>query len=187
MKDIIKFIMFIIYSTSIFFFPNNQSILIFISINLIAMIYVKVHIKKVLLGTIKILPFIIFTFLINCLLDEVVKAMWIGIKLLIVCNITMIYARTTTVTGIAETIKTLCVPLKIFKINTEEIKMIVCISLSMIPILKRDLSEMKAACKAKNIKFNIKNMKIILSKFLLSLLMRVNQIEEALIAKGQSY
>ena len=88
--------------------------------------------------------------------------------------------------GVAETIKILCTPLKIIKIDTDEIKILVCISLSMIPILKNDLREVKEACMAKNISFNVKNIKIILAKFFLSLIMRVNQIEEALIAKGYS-
>lgn len=56
----------------------------------------------------------------------------------------------------------------------------------MIPILRKDISEMKEACRAKGIKLNIKNTKIILSKTCLSLIMRVNSIEEALIAKGQN-
>ena len=133
------------------------------------------------------MPFIIFTFIINCLLDDIMNAIWIGIKLLIVCNMTMIYSNTTTVTGVAETIKELCSPLKLFRINTDEIKIIVCISLTMIPILKKDLSEMKEACRAKGIKINIKNIKTILSKFSLSILIRVNELEEALIAKGQNY
>ncbi len=60
----------------------------------------------------------------------------------------------------------------------------VCISLSMIPVLKKDLSEVKEACKAKNISMNIKNTKIILGKFFISLIKRVNEIEESLIAKG---
>ncbi len=60
----------------------------------------------------------------------------------------------------------------------------VCISLSMIPILKNNICELKSACKAKNIDFNIKNMKYILSKFFLSIIMRVNKIEESLISKG---
>lgn len=59
----------------------------------------------------------------------------------------------------------------------------VCISLSVIPVLKKDLQEVKEACIAKNIDFNIKNMKIILSKFFISLIARVSEIEEALIAK----
>lgn len=89
--------------------------------------------------------------------------------------------------GVAETIQLLCTPLKIFKINTDEIKVIICISLSMIPILKKDLNETKEACRAKTISFNIKNTKYILSKFFLSLIKRVNQIEESLISKGYNY
>lgn len=88
--------------------------------------------------------------------------------------------------GIADTIKTICSPLKIFKVNTDDIKVMVCISLSVIPILKKDLYELKEACKSKNITFNIKNMKIVLAKFFLSLISRVNEIEESLIAKGYS-
>ena len=86
--------------------------------------------------------------------------------------------------GISETIRIICLPLKILKINVDEIKVMICISLSMIPILKNNLYQLKEACIAKNINFNIRNMKIILSKFFLSLMTRINQIEEALIAKG---
>ena len=88
--------------------------------------------------------------------------------------------------GIAETIKTICFPLKIFNINTDEIKLLVCISLSVIPILKIELFEIKEACIAKNLSFNIKNTKIILAKFFVSLITKVNEIEESLIAKGYS-
>lgn len=86
--------------------------------------------------------------------------------------------------GIAETIKRICFPLKVFRINTDEIRIMICISLSMITILKKSLNEMKEACRAKNITLNIKNMKIVLAKFFLLLITRVNQIEESLIAKG---
>lgn len=60
----------------------------------------------------------------------------------------------------------------------------VCISLSIIPVLKKDLNEVKEACKAKKIYFNTNNMKIVLSKFFISLIKKVSEIEEALIAKG---
>lgn len=97
MKDIIKFLCFIFYSTSIFFLPNSSLICIFILINFIIGFISKVAITKLIKSTLKILPFIIFTFLINCLLDEFLNAFWIGIKLLIVCNITVVYSNTTTV------------------------------------------------------------------------------------------
>lgn len=86
--------------------------------------------------------------------------------------------------GIAETIKLLCSPLKILKINTEDIKILVCISLSMIFVLKNDLKETKEACKAKGIQFNLKNIKFILSKFFMSLILKIDQIEDSLISKG---
>ena len=60
----------------------------------------------------------------------------------------------------------------------------VCIAISTIPILKKDLLEVKEACRCRNIDFNIKNSKVIFTKFFLSLIKKVNQMEEALIAKG---
>ena len=63
----------------------------------------------------------------------------------------------------------------------------VCISLSLLPAIKNDLTEIKNACKDKKINMNLTNMKYILSKFLLSLIKRVNQIDEALIEKGCDY
>ncbi len=89
--------------------------------------------------------------------------------------------------GLAKTIKLLCSPLKIFNINTEEIEVLVCICLSMIPILKREYLDVKDACRAKNINLNIKNIKIILSKLLMSFIKRVNEIDEALVEKGYDY
>ncbi|MCI8309044.1 MAG: hypothetical protein HFJ45_02295 [Clostridia bacterium] len=184
MKNLIKFFIFIVYSTIIFFLPNNKFILILILLNFLLMIFLKKYIKNIIINTLKLVPFIIFTFIINLFMDNFINSIWIGVKLLIVCNITVIYANTNTILKIAETMQLLCSPLKIFKIDTNEIKILVCISLSMIPVLKNELYEIKYSCRAKNISFNIKNMKIILSKLFVSLIMRANQIEESLIAKG---
>lgn len=98
MKDVIKFLLFIIYVTSIFFLPNCIFILLFFIVNLLIIILAKLNLKKAIMNTIKILPFIIFTFIINIFLDSFIKALWIGIKLIIVCNTTFIYSQTTTVT-----------------------------------------------------------------------------------------
>lgn len=98
MKNVIRFIGFIIYSTTIFFLPNNRLILLFFAFNLCILFVKKLSIKKVFNKSIKILPFIIFTFLINILLDDFYNALWIGIKLFIVCNITIIYSETTNIT-----------------------------------------------------------------------------------------
>ena len=98
MKNVIKFLIFIIYSTSIFFMPNNVFILSFFILNLVILFISKLKPKKILKKSMQILPFIIFTFLINCILDNINNAIWIGIKLFIVCNITIIYSETTSIT-----------------------------------------------------------------------------------------
>ena len=126
----------------------------------------------------------LFTFLINCWLDTINNAIWIGIKLIIVCNITVIYSKTTSINGIAVTISKLLKPLKIFGIKEEEVKIMVSISLAMLPTLKRNIMELKEACKSKGITINLKNIKYIITSAFLSAIKRVDQIEEALIAKG---
>lgn len=186
MKDVIRFLLFILYSTSVFFLPNNYLILIPAILNLLLILVKKTNLKKIIAKSIEVLPFILFTFLINCILDNIQNAVWIGVKLVIVCNITIIYSETISIAGVAKTIETICRPLKIFKVNADEIKIMVAISLSMLPTLKKSLYELKEACLAKNMVFNVKNIKIMLSKFFLSIISRVNEIEESLIAKGYS-
>ncbi len=154
MKNAIKFLLFVTYSTSIFFLTNNKYIIIFAIFNLFIMHINKLQAKKVMTKSMQVLPFIAFTFIINYMLDNFYNA--------------------------------LCIGLKLFKVNTDDIKVMICISLSVIPILKKDLYELKEACKAKKITLNLKNIKIVLVKFFLSLILRVNEIEESMIEKGYS-
>ncbi len=188
MKNVITFLTFITYSTLIFFVPNKC---IYIAvptvINIIAMICVKVNIKKVIKNIVGLLPFILFTGIINLILENYMYALYISIKLILVCNITYIYSRTTTAFSVAKTVRTLCKPLEIFKINTQDIEILVALGITMVPVLKKEFQDLKNACLAKNIGWNIKNMKIILSKFLISIIKRVNEIDEALIEKGRIY
>ena len=97
MKNAIKFFLFITYATCIFFLPNNKFIILFAIFNLFVMLINKLQLKKVMIKSMQILPFIVFTFIINYMLDSFNNALWIGIKLLIVCNITIVYSETTNV------------------------------------------------------------------------------------------
>jgi len=187
MKNLIVFLVFLIYTTAIFFIPNTPYLFIFLFINLFITFLLRVNIKKLLMYILKIFPFILFTFVINCILDNYINATWIGFKLIFVCHITYLYSRTIGVAQFADTIKLLCSPLKLFKINTDEIKVLICISLSMIPVLKAEFLELKDSCNAKGIQFTLKNSKIILYKFFISLLGRVNQIDESLNEKGYNF
>lgn len=184
MKEVIKFLAFILYATAIFFMPNQMILLTIGIINIILMFVAKVRIKSTLKSMMKFIPFILFTVIVNCVLADVEMALWVGVKLLLVCNITFIYSKTTTVGGIAKTIGMLSTPLKYIKVNVQEIEILVAISLAMIPILKQEYKEVQEACKAKNINLNISNMKIILSKLFLTTFKRIGEIDEALLEKG---
>lgn len=130
------------------------------------------------------MPFILLTVLINWILENYEYAFLVAIKLILVCNSTYIYAKTTSVREMAITIKNLCMPLKLWKVNLEDIEILVCISLSMIPILKKEYRQLKEASFAKGMEINLKNMKPILAKLMVSLMKRVNELEESMIEKG---
>lgn len=187
MKNVIPFILFLIYATAIFLIPNSFFLLCPLSINIVLWIVTKSSIKKTVRNLLKIFPFALLTFVINCWLDSYINALWMAAKLLLVCNITFIYSQTTTTAQIAKTAGKLCTPLKLLKINPEAIEVLVAIALSTLPIMKREYLELREACKAKNIPINLKNSKIVLSRLLISYLKRVNEIDEALIEKGYDY
>lgn len=130
------------------------------------------------------MPFILFTMAFNWWLDSWEAAVWIGLKLLIVCNATMIYGAITTVSSVAALLAKLCVPLRPLGIQPEEVHILVSISLMVIPLLRKNLQEMREACKAKNLRWNFSTAKIILQKLGWVLIRQVNQLEEALLAKG---
>ena len=95
MKNVIKFLLFLTYSTCIFFLPNNYFILVPIFINLIIIIFSKVKINKLIIKSINILPFILFVLIINLFLDNYINALLTAVKLIIVCTITITYSETT--------------------------------------------------------------------------------------------
>lgn len=184
MKNVIMFLGFIMYATLIFFLDSYMLLLVVFLLNIVAMVCFKVKPIASIENIIKLLPFILLTVIINCLLADYVYAFLVAVKLILVCHITYIYAKTTTVKEIANTVKNLCKPLKLLKINPEDIELLVCISLSMLPIFKHEYAQLKEACLAKGIAINVTNMKVILTKLLISIMKRVNEIEASMIEKG---
>lgn len=185
---IAKFLLFIIYITVVFFLPNGWWVLAGIAVNLlwtVAVCWKNLNLfGKIWRGTIKIIPFVLFTAVFNWWLDSWQAALWIGLKLIIVCNATMIYAAKMTVTEVAAILAGLCAPLKVIGISQNDVKILVSVALMMIPTLSKEMRELRQACRAKGMSWNLATLKMILQKTGWSLLARVNQIEEGLMAKG---
>ena len=188
MKNLIKFILFLIYTVGIFFIDNYIAILGIILINILLMLIAKINIKNAVKNLINLLPFIMLTSAINILLVDLNFALLIGIRLLIVCNVTYTFSKTISFIEFSKVIEKIVYPLKIFKINPRDVGIVVTIALSFLPIIKSELQETRRTLEVKGVKNSninlLKNINIIFKPFFVSILQRLNEIELTLKVKG---
>ncbi len=81
-------------------------------------------------------------------------------------------------------IQNMLCPLKIFKINPENIGMMMRIAFCVLPILKTEIEQKRYALKAKGMEPKLSNITIMLKPLLISILRRTNEMEKSLKAKG---
>ena len=192
MTYIIAFILFLIYTIGIFFIKEYYILGVIALINVILMIILKENIKNAFITMIKIMPFIIFTSIINTLISGVNHGLLIGIRLILVCNTTYIFANKqqilTTSHKLQYVIETILKPLKIIKVNSREIGIMVCIAIAFIPIVQNAIIELKYSLKSKGFNVTIKNIikkpNYILAPLITSVIKRIDDIENSLISKG---
>ena len=188
MKNLIKFILFLIYSVGVFFIEDYMILVLVVVFNISLMIIAKINLKNAFNNTIKLLPFILFTIAINIIFMDLKSSILIGIRLILIRNLTYIFSKTISYMEFARVIEKMVYPLKLFGINPEETGLIVIIALSFIPIIKNEFDQIRNVLKVKGIKpttFNmLKNLGLIFKPFLISVMQRINEIETSLRAKG---
>ena len=188
MKNLIKFILFLMYTIGVFFVEDYISFGLIALFNIILMIIAKISLKNAFNNTIKLMPFILFTIAINTIFVDLKFSILIGIRLILIRNLTYIFSKTISYMEFARVIEKMVYPLKLFGINPEEIGLIVIIALSFIPIIKNEFEQIRNVLKVKGIKpttFNLlKNLGLIFKPFLISIMQRLNEIEMSLKAKG---
>lgn len=188
MKNLIKFILFLMYTVGVFFVEDYISFGLIAMFNILLMIASKINLKKALNNTLKLIPFILFTIAINTIFADLKFSILIGIRLILIRNLTYIFSKTISYMEFARVIEKMVYPLKLFGINPEEIGLIVIIALSFIPIIKNEFDQIRDVLKVKGIRpttFNmLKNLGLIFKPFLISVMQRLNEIEISLKAKG---
>lgn len=188
MKNLIKFILFLIYTIGIFFISNYIVLGIIAIFNIILMLLIKINIKNAGNNILKLLPFILFTIIVNILFADLEFGLLIGVRLTLVCNLSYIFSKTITYSEFGEIVEKLVYPFKIFGINPKEIGLVTTIAISFVPIMKSEILQLKNVLKIKGIKptnFNlIKNSNLIFKPFFVSVLQRLNEVEMSLKAKG---
>ena len=188
MTDIIKFILFLTYTVSVFFISSYYGLLVMAIINLILIIVLKIEVKNALRNMLQIVPFIILTAIINLLFQDIKGAFLVFIRLILVCNMTYIFSRNMTTTKFAVVLEKIFIPLKLLKIDPKDISIVVLIAITFIPILRNELTQIKYSLKSKGMNTNsiniLKNLNLIFKPFFVSLLQRTSQIEMALKSKA---
>lgn len=188
MLSVILFVIFLIYTFLIFLIKKYSLLFIVFVINILITIILKENIKKVIFAILKIMPFIIFTSVINIAFSGFSYGILIGIRLILVCQITYVYAKRMTSQKLQYVIETLLKPLNIFKISSKEIGIIVCIGVTFIPIIQREISQIKLSLKSKGFNLSFINIirkpNYILIPLLTSIIKRIDQIEQSLHSKG---
>ncbi len=183
MKNIFKFIVFIIYTILIFFINDFKILICLLLINLVILGVLKIKFKDMIYNFKIFFPFILFTVILNIIFANLNEGILIGIKIIICYNVTYIFSKRTTTTEIAETIKKLFYPLKIFRVNVDNIGIIVSVSICIIPVLRDEISALTQAMKAKGKLMKVSSILIVMKPMLISILRRTNQMEKCLIAK----
>ena len=75
-------------------------------------------------------------------------------------------------------IQNMLYPLKIFKINPENIGMMMRIAFCVLPILKTEIEQKRYALKAKGMEPKLSNITIMIKPLLISILRRTNEMEK---------
>lgn len=188
MLYIIQFILFIAYTILVFFIKSYSLLGIVCAINIIMMLLLRENFKRAIFAILKLMPFIAFTAGINMIISGINFGALIGIRLIFVCNMTYIFAKKMTPHKLQYVIETLLKPLKIFKIDSREIGIIVCIGTTFIPIIQREIQEIKYALKAKGYEINFRNVirkpNYILVPLITMVIKKINDIEASLLSKG---
>ena len=107
---------------------------------------------------------------------------------ILVCNMTYIFSKRITPNKLQFVVEKLLSPLKIFKIDSREIGIIVCIGITFIPIIQKEIEELKNSLKSKGFEVNLKNIikkpNYILLPLITSIIKRIGEIEDSMYSKG---
>ena len=184
MKNVIKVLLFLVYTLSIFLIKHDEFAVIVLAINFILTIVLKISIKGEIGNIMSVIALILFTAIINIVFVDLRTGVMIGIKLILVCNVTYIFSKIMNYTELADALEKILSIFKILKIKPRNISLMICICISFIPTIKKQIKQVRDALKVKGIKLNIRNSSLMFEPITISLLKRVNEIESSLKAKA---
>ena len=173
-------VVFIIYSTALFFITNWYVLL--------GLVVIELAIAKINKFLWKNLGFVIIVMLFNLIYANLEMTLLFGIRLFLAVEATYIVSRWFTPAEFAHGFCLLLLPLKLFRVDLKELELMLTIALTFVPILSREASIVKQSLLAKGFAFNFKNVltrpQVYLVAYINGMFDRIEIVELALRAKG---
>lgn len=184
----IYIIIFILYSSLIFFIDDIYIILVLNIINLILLFLLKIKILEYLKFIKKNIIFLLFIFISNILFTSIIDSLIIVLRLLLILSISFIIYKKSTLISIYYGFNNLLKPFKIFNIDTRSISIILALSLTLIPIFIKEVNDLKLcfnnhSCKL-NFNYIIKNPQTLFITFFNNLFTKIDLLELGLKSKS---
>lgn len=184
MKDTINFILFLLSLTLIFYIKNIYILLSILVIYIILMATLHLSIIEFARKFKKIVIFFIITAIINSVVTNLIYASYILIRLITAYIISYIYIKMVNINQTIKAINVLLSPLKLFKVNINDLSLTITLALRILPCIFDELDQKYMALKSKGYKLKINNISLLLKPIIVSLILRVNEFEDALKLKG---
>ncbi len=185
---IVFLLFFIAYSLCVFLISNIYALVGFSAFNLLLLVVFRINVLKTLKNLYKILFFAVFVFLFNLIFDDVVSSAIVGWKILIVTNFAFIFSNIFSPVQIANGVSQLFFPLKLFKVNTDNLVIVVVIALNFVPIILSEIKTLKQNLRARNVRLNLQTIftksHVILTLYFASLLKKTEDLETVLLSRN---
>ncbi len=179
---------FFIYSMSLFLIDNIYILLSIFLFNIVISLIVKVPFKKHIIAIKNNLLFIIFIFICNIIFSNINESIKVCIRLFLTIDFTYIMSVYFDPTKIRTGFKYMFYPLKLFKVDIDNITLVIAITLAFIPILIDEAKMIKLSLKSKGLDFNFRTLitkpHIYLITYLNNLFDRIDELEKTMIIKA---
>lgn len=185
MKNAIILLLFIVFTVAVFFINNMYFLIVLLGLTLLFLLSYKIPIKKILSYNFKLLIFFIFfTVLVNIICDSFDGAIQMTLQLLLICNATYLFRYIMPTIKFIDAVETLLSPLKLFKVNTRDIGIILNIAITFIPIFLDEIDQIQNALVQKGLKRNsFASIKYSFKVLIPLLFKRTNEVDYSLRAK----
>ncbi len=186
---IIAILFFIAYSCICFFAPNIFWVAGFAGFNLVLSLVFFKRPLQTLKSFIRVLIFSGIVLGLNYAFEkDIMISLLIGLKVLTVAYFGILFSKIFSPALIADGISQLFFPLKIYRVDTDAIALIIVIAFSFMSVLGRSAKNLSWALKARGFRFSFKNIftqsHIIFMVYIQEIFKRVDAIELSLRVRG---